>query len=661
MGSSFTQANRPLQITTTLGADVLLLADISGREAMSDLFEFRVRMYSENSAIAPKDILTTSATASIQLRGTAPRYFNGIFRDFAQAGFDRKSGLYTYEGTLVPSFWLLTLYTDCRIFQNKSVPDIVSAVFSSRSISNYKNSLSGTYSPRDYCVQYRETDLNFVARLLEQEGISWYFTHENGKHTLVLTDQTKSAPESPQTPVSWLGSPPEGGIAGQTSIWSFDYRNSVLTAKSTLTDYNFETPSTNLLATTNTIVKRQNTSQEIYDYPGSYSAAGDGTNYVKVRMEELETGAETVEGSSDCETFAPGFQFTLADHFSESRNISYLLTSVVHSATQSAYVAGASDSFQYKNEFEAIPVTVAFRPPRLSRQPVISGLQPAVVVGPSGEEIYVDKYGRVKLQFFWDRLGKKDENSSCWVRVASIWAGKNWGWITHPRIGQEVLVDFLEGDPDRPVVVGRVYNAEQMPPYTLPDNMTQSVMKSRSSKGGGTDNFNEIHFEDKKGSEVFFMHAEKDMTTEVEHDDSQTVQNDRTIVVDGKHTETITKDTTITIKEGNHSLEVSKGNQSITVDTGNQTTKISTGNQSITVSMGDQSTKVELGSASHEAMQQIELKVGQSSIVLTQQGVTIKGMMISIEGTVQLEAKAVMTTVSADAIMTVKGALTMIN
>ncbi|HWE00420.1 MAG TPA: type VI secretion system tip protein TssI/VgrG, partial [Bryobacteraceae bacterium] len=422
MGSSFTQANRPLQITTTLGADVLLLAEVNGREAISDLFEFRVRMYSENGAIAPKDILTTAATVSVQLRTAAPRYFNGIFRDFAQAGFDRKSGLYTYEGTLVPSFWLLTLYADCRIFQNKSVPDIVSAVFSSRGISNYQKDLSGTYSPREYCVQYRETDLNFVSRLLEQEGISWYFTHQSGKHTLVLTDQTKSAPACPQTPVSWLGSPPVGGISPQTSIWSFDHRNTVLTAKSTLTDYNFETPSTSLLASTNTLAQRQNTVQETYDYPGLYTVAGDGAGYVKIRMEEFETAAETVDGSSDCETFAAGCQFTLADHFRDAYNAAYLLTSVMHSVRQSAYMAGASDDFQYKNEFQAIPATVAYRPPRRSRTPVISGLQPAVVVGPSGEEIYVDKYGRVKVQFFWDRVGNKDENSSCWVRVASIWA-----------------------------------------------------------------------------------------------------------------------------------------------------------------------------------------------------------------------------------------------
>jgi len=306
-------------------------------------------------------------------------------------------------------------------------------------------------------------------------------------------------------------------------------------------------------------------------------------------------------------------------------NQSYLLLSVVHKATIPNYVGSQNEEFSYDNRFEGIPITVPFRPPRVTRKPVLAGSQTAVVVGTSGEEIYVDKYGRVKVQFFWDRDGKKDENSSCWIRVSQIWAGKNWGWVTLPRIGQEVVVDFLEGDPDRPLIVGRIYNAEQMPPYTLPDNSTQSGIKTRSSKGGSGSNANEIRFEDLSGSEDLLIHAEKDMHTEVEHDDTQSVQNDRKIEVDGKHTETITGDTSITITQGN------------------------------------QSTKISLGSATHEAMQQIELKVGQSTIVLTQQGITIKGLMISIQGTVQLEAKAPMTTVNADALLTLKGGITMIN
>jgi type VI secretion system secreted protein VgrG len=266
-----------------------------------------------------------------------------------------------------------------------------------------------------------------------------------------------------------------------------------------------------------------------------------------------------------------------------------------------------------------------------------------VVVGKQGEEIWVDKYGRVRVQFFWDRRGKKDENSSCWIRVSQIWAGKNWGWMTIPRIGQEVVVDFLEGDPDRPLIIGRVNNADQMPPYALPDKQTQSGIKSRSSKNGGAANFNEIRFEDLKGSEMVTIHAEKDMETTVEHDDTQTVQNDRVITVSGKHTETITKDTAITIDQGNHSLTLNQGNKSKQLK------------------MGNDATKIDLGKSETEAMQSIELKVGQSSIKLDQMGVTIKGMTIKIEGQIQVEVKGLMTQVNGDAMLTLKGGITMIN
>jgi type VI secretion system secreted protein VgrG len=258
----------------------------------------------------------------------------------------------------------------------------------------------------------------------------------------------------------------------------------------------------------------------------------------------------------------------------------------------------------------------------------------------------------VKVQFFWDRKGTKDENSSCWIRVSQIWAGKNWGWMTIPRIGQEVVVDFLEGDPDRPLITGRVYNADQMPPYTLPDNQTQSGIKSRSSKGGGTADFNEIRFEDKKGSEMVTVHAQKDMETFVENDDTQTVQHNRTIEVDGTHTETITGDTTIEIKQGNHSFTIDQGNDSLVIKMGNKSTGIK---------MGNESTKLDLGKSEKEAMQSIELKVGQSSVKLDQMGVTIKGMMISIEGQIQVQVKGLMTQVNGDAMLQLKGGITMIN
>jgi type VI secretion system secreted protein VgrG len=321
----------------------------------------------------------------------------------------------------------------------------------------------------------------------------------------------------------------------------------------------------------------------------------------------------------------------------------YVVTSVRHEATDGTYGPTAMTG-GYNNNFTCVPATVTYRAPRLTPKPFVQGPQTAVVVGPAGEEIYTDKYGRVKVQFFWDRKGKKDENSSCWVRVAEVWAGKTWGMVFNPRIGQEVVVDFLEGDPDRPLITGRVYNADQMPPYTLPDNQTQSGVKTRSSKNGSTENFNELRFEDKKGSEDIFFHAEKDFHREVENDDDLKVLHDQTIEIKNNRTETV--------KEGNETIAIKQGNRDVTIEMGNESLKIK---------MGNQTTKLDLGASSTEAMQSITLKVGQSSITLDQMGVTIKGMMISIQGQVQTEVKGVMTQVSGDAMLTVKGGITMIN
>jgi type VI secretion system secreted protein VgrG len=630
--STFTQSNRAIRIKTALGTDDLLLAGFTARETISAPFEIKVTMFHENGSIVPTDVLRKPATVTVVLASGEMRYFNGVFRDFMQGGYDERSRLYTYEGTIVPSLWFLSLGWNCKIFQNMAVPDIVQAVLKASGVTSIGLSLNGTYPEREYCVQYRESNLTFISRLLEAEGISYYFVHSESDHKLTLADSTPSAPTCTESAVCYSATAPEG-TAIQSTIWSLTRVDQVFTPKVALTDYYFETPSLSLLDQTQTLNKNTGP-EEKFDYPGGYRTCSDGTRYGKLRIEELETPAMIVHGDSNCASFCSGFAFTMSDHYREEMDQSYLLLSVVHKATMPEYVGSQNEEFSYHNRFEGIPLTVPFRPPRVTQKPLIAGSQTAVVVGASGEEIYVDKYGRVKVQFFWDRVGVKDENSSCWIRVSQIWAGKNWGWVTLPRIGQEVVVDFLEGDPDRPLIVGRIYNAEQMPPYTLPDNSTQSGIKTRSSKGGSGSNANEIRFEDLSGSEDLLIHAEKDMHTEVEHDDTQKVQNDRTITVDGKHTETITKDTTITITQGNLSLTLDQGNQS---------------------------TKISLGSASHEAMQQIELKVGQSSIVLTQQGITIKGLMISIQGTVQLEAKAPMTTVNADALLTLKGGITMIN
>jgi type VI secretion system secreted protein VgrG len=663
MGSSiFSQEGRLLEIKTTLGLTELLLEKLSGEETLSKPFEFKVLMLSPDSEVDIKSLLRTNATISLHLADGTRRYFNAVFRSIAQAtesggkagatgASDSASNLAVYEAILVPKVWFLSLNSDCKIFQTMTVPDIVGKVLKDAGVSDYSFRTQGTYPVRDYCVQYRESSLNFISRLLEEEGIFYFFEHTDTKHTMVFADKSSMLGTCPGQAAAAYAYDQDGWVdkdEGLEGVATLERIETAFTGKSALTDYNFETPSLNLLGS----LGRNN--EEAFDYPGEYTEKEDGSRYTRLRLEELEALQFVVNGTSRCRAFRAGCNFRLKKHFRTDTNKDYFLTSVTHQAQDSTYRHNEEAAHYYNNSFVAIPKTVPYRPPRVTGRPTVQGLQPALVVGQAGEEIWVDKYGRIKVQFYWDRLGKKNETSSCWCRVSQIWAGKNWGWMTIPRIGQEVLVDFLEGDPDRPVVVGRVYNADQMPPYTLPGNQTQSGIKSRSSKGGGTDNYNEIRFEDLKGSELVTVHAEKDMDTSVEHDDNQLVQNNRTIEVDGTHTEKIVKDTAITITQGNHSLTINQGNQSITLNQGNQSTQLDMGNQSIKLSMGNQTTKVDMGAVSTTAMQSITLTVGGSSIKIDPMGVTIKGMMIQITADTMAE-------VQGEAMLTLKGGITMIN
>ena len=656
MSTTFTQENRLLAIKTTLGVTELLLEKLDGEEALSKPFEFKVLMLSPNFEVDIKSLLRTSATITLYLSDGTPRYFNAVFRSIVQTGEsggaaagdeetttgDTAPKLATYEAILVPKIWFLSLNSDCKIFQNLSVPDIVGNVLKDAGISDFRFGTQGTYPVREYCVQYRESSLNFISRLLEEEGIFYYFEHTDTKHTMVFADTSSVLSTCPGQAAAWYSYDQSGKVKdGETGegVATLERIETAYTGRVALTDYNFETPAATLVSSLGS------NNEEAFDYPGEYAAKEDGSRYTRIRLEEREALQFVVNGTSICRPFRPGVSFKLKMHYREDTNKDYFLTSVIHSAQDSTYRQDKGKSHYYNNSFTAIPKTVSYRPPRDTERPTVRGVQPALVVGPKDEEIWVDSYGRVKVQFYWDRVGQKNEKSSCWVRVSQIWAGKNWGGITIPRIGQEVLVDFLEGDPDRPIIVGRVYNADQTVPYGLPANQTQSGIKSRSSKNGTSSNYNEIRFEDLKGSEKITVWAEKDMDTTVEHDDTQTIQNNRTINVTGTHTETIVKDTTIEITQGNHSLTLDVGNQSTKLDVGNQTTQLAVGNQS---------TNCDLGKISLTAMQSITLTVGGSSITVDQMGVTIQGMMIKITGDV-------MTQVQGEAVLILKGGITMIN
>jgi len=545
----YTQPGRLLVLNTPLGQDVLLLSAFGGREELSRLFAYRLDMLSEDVTITPEKLLGQSVTWSVEHFDKEPRYFNGVVRRFVALDCQIR-GMRIYRAEVVPWTWYLTRATDCRIFQNKTVPDIVQTIFSEFGFTDYEFNLSGSYPTHEYRVQYRETAFNFISRLMEQEGIFYFFRHEDGKHTMVLADATRVFQDCRENDVKY--SP---GSLSPNHVFSWERQYDFLSGKWTQTDYNFKTPNTSLLTQSNTLLDTPNLGKyELFDYPGIYMQLPEGRTVTEIRMEEEEAPYDVATGTSWCCTFTPGGKFTLGGHDCDEENRGYVITTIEHSAVDNSYNNAGAGS-KYNNTFFCIPDSTNYRPERLTPKAVVRGPQTAVVVGPKGEQIYTDQYGRVKVQFFWDRKGQFDENSSCWIRVAENWAGKNYGIVFNPRIGQEVVVEFLEGDPDRPLITGRVYNAVQMPPYPLPDHQTRSVIRSESTPGDDPEQSNELYFEDEAGSEDIYFRAQKDFHRVVEDHDDLQVHNDQTIDIA----------TTSTMTAG-ESIELSVGANSIRID-----------------------------------------------------------------------------------------------
>ena len=567
----YTQDNRLISLTTPLGKDVLLLRSFTGHEGISRLFNFELDLLSEDAEISFEAIVGQRVTIAIKLIDGSARYINGFVSRFAQSGNDNRFTYYRAE--VVPWLWFLTRTADCRIFQNMPVPDIITKIFSELGFTDFQKSLQGNYEPREYCVQYRETDFNFVSRLMEQYGIFYFFKHEKSKHTLVLADSPSAHQPCPgQARARYEGA--AGAAQQEDFVNGWHIEQQLGSGKYALSDYNFETPSTSLAVNVpGTINVGGNGKYEVFDYPGEYMQKAQGENLAKIRMEEDEAGAVVVNGASNCRAFCSGFKFDLAEHYRQDMNRTHLLTEVHHAASVGGSYsndAGGEASSSYSNTFVCIPHTTPFRPRRVTPKPVVQGVQTAVVVGPSGEEICVDKYGRVKVQFHWDREGQKNENSSCWIRVAQNWAGKRWGNLFIPRLGNEVIVSFLEGDPDQPIITGSVYNAEQAVPYDLTKDKTKSTMKSDSSKGHG--GFNELRFEDKKGGEQIFLHAQKDMDCRVKNDAREWIGKDRHLIVKGKQKELIEGDKHLNVKM-NHNEKVGqtlsiKAGQKVVIEAG---------------------------------------------------------------------------------------------
>ncbi len=567
----YTQTNQPIALTTPLGKDALLLTAFSGQEDMSRLFAYNLEMSSESDSLDAKQIVGKNVTFWVEFPDGSPRHFNGIVSRFSYCGTgDRLS---TYRAQVVPWLWFLTRKSDCRIFQDKSVPDIIKQIFSDLGCTDFEDSeIKGSHPTWEYCVQYRETSFNFISRLMEHEGIFYYFRHEQGKHTLVLGDQPGAFKDCIDQEVQFAANLSAPESTDQLTHWEHQYE--FRTGKWAQTDYNFKEPQTGLMSQVNTVVKLDgNSKYEFYDFPGEYEKKGDGDGDTKIRMEEEEVPYNMIKGGSICRSFGPGGKFKIKKHHSASESgKGYSIISTMHSASVgSTYESGGSGGFTYQNSFTCIPDSVTFRPARLTPKPVIHGSQTAVVVGPGGEEIWPDKYGRVKVQFHWDRVGQNDDKSSCWIRCAQTAAGKGWGSMFIPRIGQEVVVSYLEGDPDLPLVTGVVYNADQMPAYALPDEKTKSYVKSNSTQGG--EGYNEIRIEDKKDKEQIYIHSQRNMDVRVKHDSMERILHDRHQIIgtdkDGKvgdQREMVYQDKHLNIKrnqvehiEGNYQLMVGAG------------------------------------------------------------------------------------------------------
>jgi type VI secretion system secreted protein VgrG len=700
------QANQRISVSTPLEEDKLLFKQMFGSEKLGQLFEYELELLSEDDSIEHDELLAENITVCVD-GDNGKRYFSGKVSRFSYAG--TADGFSLYRATLVPWLWFLTHQSNCRIFQEKTIPEIIKELFKEHGYTDFEENLSDTYNALEYCVQYRETDFNFVSRLMEQEGIYYYFEHSEDKHKLVLTDAVNDQDKLDDIPYALHDLSSLQSADGYIHTWN--KTQTVCSGKYALQAFNFKSPSTDLLARASAPAGDAASKSEIYDYPGGYIESAEGDNYAKIRLQELQAGHDVAEGSSNHNQISAGKIFTLKDHPREDQNGEYLVTSAHYQLRSNNYSSGSGDAAEeiYSCQFTATESEKEFRTQRMTAKPAVQGLQTAIVVGPSGEEIYTDEFGRVKVHFHWDRDGSIDENSSCWVRVAQAWAGKNWGGVFLPRIGHEVIVSFLEGDPDRPIITGSVYNSANTPPYVLPEKKTQSGIKSRSSKEGTGENFNELRFEDKLDEEEIYLHAEKDFNQVVENnatltvgaskkdagDQSIEIFNNHTLTVgcsdaaDGSQTTAIYKDRTTTLETGNDKLEVQNGDRTVTVS--NDDTQTIGNDSSLTIGndgsqdIGNNGAQtignnlvIEVGSkSSMDAGQSIELTVGGSSIKIESSGITLKtggssikmeaakitlkSVGIDIKADATLDAKSPMTTVNGDGMLTLKGGLTKIN
>jgi type VI secretion system secreted protein VgrG len=635
-------------VSTALGEDTLMLARMRGEEALGRPFVYELDLYSEERDVDFKALLDQPATVRVELAQRAFRYINGVVTRFGCVG---ESGRYVmYRATLRPWLWLLSRSIDCRIFDGQTIPDVIKTVFRDHGFSDFDFKLTRPYRKWEYLVQYRETAFDFVQRLMEQEGIYYYFKQEDGKHTLVVTDSHGSHPtpkgyESIAYHAAYTNSRPE-----HDHIDGWRVTQEIQTASLVLNDFDFRKPKAELLAGNHAQFEPRRF--EWYDYPGEYDEFNDGQRYVRLWKEYVDSRFEHIEGQGNVRGLVLGGQFSLKDFPRGDQARRYAVTAVSTTVDVGAYESSGGDSEPtYRCVFRALDTAIPFRPARETPKPEIRGPQTAIVVGHTkDDEIHTDPYGRVMVRFPWVRANEH-EKVSCWVRVSQLWAGTRWGGIHIPRVGQEVIVEFLEADPDRPIITGRVYNATNMPPYDLPAHKTQSGIKSRSSKGATIDNFNELRFEDLKGEEQLYMQAEKNMDTLVKNDQTlqvlvnrtKTIGKDETTSIGANRSESVVENETIAI--GGDRSEVVEGTETISI-AGKRTETVGddesihiTGSRDETIGGSDvlrisKDLVIDAGSS-------ITIRTGAATITMKSNGdILIDGSNVRVKGSGAIDAKA---------------------
>ena len=634
---------RPTDTTTSLSLTATALTDLypehlSGEEALNSLGSLTLHGYSA-TALTLADAVASHLTATLH-NDAMQRPIDALCAEIRQLPGDATAERYNL--LLRPWLWWLTLASNNRVFQNLATSDIVTSIFDEHGFSDYELQLTGSYTPREYCVQYGETDFAFVSRLLEEEGIFWFFTHADGTHTLVLGDSNDAFPPCPNaTTIQYFGQ--QMGERELHGIRSGQICRQAVSGVYRATDYEFTTPTTSLYGQAEAVAGPLS----VYEHPGGYTAKARGDALGTMRVNALRSQESRFIGESDCRWLVPGHSFTLSGHEDDSANIEWVVTQVSHEAGHE----------HYRNRFEAIPKSTNYRPPRTTPKPRMH-TQTAIVVGKSGEEIWTDEYGRIKIQFPWDRDGANDEASSCWVRVVLPWSGKGFGMQFIPRIGQEVIVTFIDGDPDRPLVTGCVYNGDNALPYELPANQTQSGIKTNSSKGGG--GFNELRFEDKKDSEEVFLQAQKDFKINVLNDTTATVGHDETLTVQNARTRTV--------KDGDETITLEQGSRTVTIETGSDTLDVT---DTRTVTVGSDQTHSTGGNHTHKVAGNYELTVDGNLTIKVSGTLTLQSggdftaksdaNLTAQAGTALTNKAAADQTVDGGGMLTIKGGLVQVN